>query len=85
LPTATGRTYPDFVAKLKDGRLFVIEYKGGDRVSNDDSKDKAQLGHLWAKASNGTCVYLMAVKNANGMDLREQMLAAIGNEKPKNS
>lgn len=79
LPTPTGRTYPDFVAKLKGGRLFVVEYKGGDRVSNEDSQSKAQLGHLWAKASKGKCVYLMAVKNANGHDVREQMLAALSN------
>src|SRR5690606_1446163 len=47
LPTVTGWTYPDFVARLKDGRLLVVEYKGGDRVSNDDSKAKAQMGQLW--------------------------------------
>lgn len=35
LPTARQRTYPDFVAKLRDGRLFVVEYKGGDRFSSD--------------------------------------------------
>ncbi len=53
MPTATQRTYPDFVARLKDGRLFVIEYKGGDRVSNDDSKEKRLIGELWAKKSGG--------------------------------
>lgn len=78
LPTATGRTYPDFVAKLKDGRLLVIEYKGGDRVSNNDSKHKKQMGELWAKASGGKCVYLMAVPPREaGMSLQQQMLAAI--------
>src|SRR5690606_4492614 len=40
MPTHKDRTYPDFVAKLKDGRLFVIEYKGGDRITNEDSKEK---------------------------------------------
>ena len=28
LPTATDKFYPDFVARLKDGRLVVVEYKG---------------------------------------------------------
>ena len=28
LPTATDKFYPDFVAQLTDGRLFVVEYKG---------------------------------------------------------
>jgi len=35
MPTSRMRTYPDFVTKLGDGRLFVIEYKGGDRFSAD--------------------------------------------------
>ncbi len=57
LPTAKGRTYPDFVAKLTDGRLLVVGYKGGDRVSNKDSQDKAQMDHLWAKAPAGKAIY----------------------------
>ncbi len=29
LPRVGGRFYPDFVARLNDGRIFVVEYKGG--------------------------------------------------------
>jgi len=78
LPTATGRTYPDFIAQLKDGRLLVVEYKGGDRVSNKDSDAKAQMGHLWQKASKGACIYLMATKNADGLSIGQQLAKAIG-------
>lgn len=78
LPTATGWTYPDFVARLKDGRLLVVEYKGGDRVSNDDSKAKAQMGHLWQEASNGKGIYLMAVaQDEAGRSVEEQIRDAI--------
>ena len=28
LPLASGFFYPDFVAKLKDGRILSVEYKG---------------------------------------------------------
>jgi type III restriction enzyme len=78
MPTAKQRTYPDFVARLDDGRLFVVEYKGGDRVSNDDSKMKRRIGELWAARSDGHGVYLMAQKrDAQGRDVREQMLAAM--------
>lgn len=78
IPTATGRHYPDFVAKLKDGRLLVVEYKGGDRVSNDDSKAKAQMGHIWQKASKGKAVYVMAtLKDQQGRGVEEQIKAAI--------
>jgi type III restriction enzyme len=59
LQTATDKFYPDFVCKLKDGRFLVVEYKGADRWSNDDSQEKLRLGELWALKSNGTCLFIM--------------------------
>jgi type III restriction enzyme len=59
LQTATDRFYPDFVCKLRDGRYLVIESKGADRWSNDDSKEKRRLGELWALKSNGKCLFIM--------------------------
>ena len=59
LQTSTDRFYPDFVAKLKDGRILVVEYKGADRWSNDDSKEKRNIGELWAKRSDGSCLFVM--------------------------
>ena len=40
LQTATDKFYPDFVCKLKDGRYLVVESKGADRWSDDDSKEE---------------------------------------------
>ena len=77
MPTAHARTYPDFVALLNDGRLLVVEYKGGDRFSNDDSQQKRAVGELWAARSNGKGIYLMAQKSDSGRGVREQLLAAI--------
>ena len=78
MPTSKMRTYPDFVARLKDGRLLVIEYKGGDRFSNDDSDEKRSVGALWAKRSQGKGIYLMAQRvDEQGRNVREQMLAVI--------
>jgi type III restriction enzyme len=59
LQTATDKFYPDFVCKLKDNRFLVVEYKGADRWSNDDSKEKRRLGELWALKSNGQCLFVM--------------------------
>lgn len=61
IPGHPHNAYPDFVAKLNDGRILAVEYKGGDRVSNDDSKHKALMGRLWQKTSGKTGVYLMAM------------------------
>jgi type III restriction enzyme len=59
MQTATDKFYPDFVCKLKDGRLLVVEYKGADRWSNDDSKEKRRLGELWELKSGGKCLFVM--------------------------
>jgi len=59
LQTPTDKFYPDFVCKFKDGRYLVVEYKGADRWSNDDSKEKRRLGELWALKSSGQCLFVM--------------------------
>lgn len=59
LQTSTDKFYPDFVALLIDGRILVVEYKGEDRWSNDDSKEKRAVGELWSDRSNGACLFVM--------------------------
>jgi type III restriction enzyme len=59
LQTSTDKFYPDFVCKLKDGRYLAVEYKGADRWSNDDSKEKRCPGELWALKSGGQCLFVM--------------------------
>ncbi|MBG9813635.1 hypothetical protein ABD68_19260 [Bacillus endophyticus] len=59
LQTSTDKFYPDFVCLLNDGRYLVIEYKGFDRWSDDDSKEKRALGELWEQKSNGSCLFIM--------------------------
>ena len=59
LQTSTDRFYPDFVGELTDGRVFAVEYKGADRWSDDDSREKRTVGALWATASAGRCVFVM--------------------------
>jgi len=79
LPTSTDRFYPDFVALLEDGRILVVEYKGGDRVTTDDTKEKRNIGELWAEKSGGKGLFLMAEKrNAQGQELAEQLAVAVG-------
>ncbi|MGY3264587.1 DEAD/DEAH box helicase [Lysobacter sp. HA35] len=78
MPTSRQRTYPDFVAKLADGRLFVIEYKGGDRFTADQEEEKRFVGALWEQRSNGRGLYLMARKrDEKGRDVRQQLLDKI--------
>jgi len=59
LQTSSDRFYPDFVCALEDGRFLVVEYKGSDRWSNDDSQEKRMIGKLWEDRSNGQCLFIM--------------------------
>lgn len=78
LQTSTDRFYPDFVAMLEDGRVFVVEYKGEPYITNDDSREKTNVGELWATKSNGQGLFLMAQKqDASGRSLNEQIAAVI--------
>lgn len=74
LPTATDYFYPDFLCELADGRLLAVEYKGKPYKTNDDSREKVQVGHQWEKSSAGRCLFLMAVERDNeGRDLARQI------------
>ena len=59
LQTSTDKFYPDFVVLLHDGRYLVVEYKGADRWSDDDSREKRDLGERWAEHSGGLCLFMM--------------------------
>lgn len=73
LPTSTDKFYPDFIAELTDGRILVIEYKGADRISADDAKEKLNLGHLWEEKSKGKALFLMAEKFSSGKNVYQQI------------
>ena len=73
LQTSTDRFYPDFVAQLTNGKIIVVEYKGGDRSTNEDSMEKERLGKLWEERSGGRCFFEMI----GGTTQREQMQAAV--------
>jgi len=59
LHTSTDFFYPDFIAQLNDGRIYAIEYKGAVYYSNDDSKEKNNIGEYWQEKSNGKCLFKM--------------------------
>jgi len=78
LQTSTDRFYPDFVAKLTDGRLLIVEYKGAHISGGSDAAEKDQLGELWARKSNGKALFLLAVRTDNkGRGVYDQLKAKI--------
>lgn len=75
LPKVGGRFYPDFVARLKDGRVLVVEYKGEHLVSAQDAREKDTIGRLWAKTTGN--VFTMVRRMAHGVDVAGQLREAI--------
>ena len=59
LQTSSDRFYPDFICRLRDGRVGIVEYKNATDWSNDDNREKRDLGNLWAERSNGRCLFFM--------------------------
>ncbi|MGZ8256482.1 MAG: hypothetical protein ACXW1C_01620, partial [Gallionella sp.] len=57
LQKADGRFYPDFICQLKNGKILVVEYKGGNAWS--DAADDRMIGGLWAELSGGRCHFVM--------------------------
>ena len=78
LPTAADRFYPDFVALLDDGRLLVVEYKGAHLAAGPETAEKRTVGALWERESGGRCLFLMAEREVEGMDVRRQLMGKIG-------
>jgi type III restriction enzyme len=73
LPTSTDYFYPDFTAKLNDGRILVVEYKGEHIASNNDTKEKEAIGLIWEKESKGQGLFLLAVKSKDGKTVEQQI------------
>lgn len=78
LPMAKGWTYPDFVAELHDGRLLVVEYKGALLLNEPETGEKKLIGELWEQEMGGRGLYLMAVKDDHGKDVRAQLVEKLG-------
>jgi type III restriction enzyme len=74
LPTSSDYFYPDFMAELVDGRVLAVEYKGEPYKTNDDSREKQQVGSRWEQTSGGRCLFLFAVAcDEQGRDVFQQV------------
>ena len=58
-----GRFFPDFITKLSDGRLLVIEYKGGQLAGNPDTHAKEDAGRGWAQIAGPKASFYVVTDN----------------------
>ena len=77
--TSSDYFYPDFVAELVDGRLLVVEFKGGHLVGGMDADEKQRIGQRWAATSQrGHCLFVQISKaDPDQRSLQQQLLDAI--------
>jgi type III restriction enzyme len=75
LPRVGGRFYPDFVARLRDGRIFVVESKGEHLIGAPEAREKNAIGMIWARTTGN--VFLMVQRVAHGVGMSDQMRNAI--------
>lgn len=56
--------YPDFIALTNKGNILALEWKGEDRVSNEDTEYKEKIGKVWEQLGKGK-LHFFLVHNGN--------------------
>lgn len=56
--------YPDFVAVTKKGEMIALEWKGEDRISNEDTGYKVEIAGVWEKLGKDK-LHFFLVHNKN--------------------
>lgn len=73
LPRRHNYFYPDFVARLTDNRLLVLEYKGALR-DYEDAEEKKALGELWQARTGGKGIFAwIESREVTGKRIEEQI------------
>lgn len=67
----SGKFYPDFIIKTKSGKYILAEYKGEDRLSNDDTNYKEELGKLWEKLNGTSDQFFLVAKTTIDNNLKK--------------
>ena len=65
------------MCELTDGRVLVVEYKGGHISGMAKEIEKGQVGEVWAERSGGKALFAMVFKNLEGMGVSQQLDAAV--------
>lgn len=67
LPTSRYRFYPDFLVRMENGHVLVVEYKGADRYDQPDQVEKRRIAELWARRAGPKYHFVMPKQRDWGM------------------
>ncbi len=56
--------YPDFIAVTHKKNILALEWKGVDRISNEDTEYKVQVAKMWEKLGDGR-LHFFLIHNGN--------------------
>ncbi len=56
--------YPDFIAVTHKKNILALEWKGEDRISNEDTEYKVQVAKMWEKLGDGR-LHFFLIHNGN--------------------
>lgn len=59
LPTSKYRFYPDFLVRMTNGHVLVVEYKGAHLYDDRDQVEKRRIGDLWARRAGERYRFVM--------------------------
>lgn len=59
LPTSRQRFYPDFLVRMNNGCILVVEYKGAHLYDAPDQVEKRRIGELWARRAGSQYRFVM--------------------------
>jgi type III restriction enzyme len=65
------------VAELVDGRVAVVEYKGAHLLNDPYEIEKRHIGELWARKSQGRCLFGQIAKERDGVGMSGQLDALL--------
>ena len=69
---------PELHAELEDGRLLVVEYKGAHLFDNENSREKRDVGAVWARLGEPRCKFVMATQAGKaGQSVADQIREVI--------
>lgn len=63
---------------LNDGRILLVEYKGKHLLSSDDTREKRNIGELWAEKSRGRGLFLLVSEDVPELTFERQMRELMG-------
>lgn len=67
LPYPGGTFFPDFLAKLRNGTLLVVEYKGAHLAHTPETYEKEAIGQLWARKTGNRFLMVRTLQELDAL------------------